>query len=297
MNNKTIIIGLVIIITALIASVWFFVGRQSTTPQTQETAITHNSNTHHSSALKIIDKPSKNYQNRIQTIVLHYTAADNNESLNMLTMGEVSSHYLVMQGGQPIYRLVKEDKLSWHAGESFWQGRTHLNDTSIGIEIVNLGINPNHLNFKGFHPYSHFVDYEESQVVAVGKLLQTLTQNYNINPKNIVAHSDIAPSRKADPGAKFPWQRLYREFGVGAWYDESDKQAFLASNLENTTVIKIKEELRQYGYNTNNTSLWDLPTQQVIYAFQLHFNPKNATGIMDRESYAILKALNKKYSN
>lgn len=244
---------------------------------------------------------SGNHHSRISTLVVHYTATDNADSLQALTLGKVSSHYLIMQGDHPIYQLVDDNKAAWHAGQSYWRGRTRLNDTSIGIEIVGLGIKEKHRNHQGFHPYSHFSEYEEKQIQQVGELLKLLSEKYTIHPKNIVAHSDIAPNRKADPGAKFPWERLHRDYGVGAWYDEMDKAFFVEEILRlqqanALSVVGIKKELADYGYQVNDTALWDLPTQQVIYAFQLHFNPKNATGVMDLETYAILKALNKKYS-
>lgn len=238
---------------------------------------------------------SSSYGDRIRFIVVHYTATDNQTSLDLLTQGKVSSHYLVMQGNYPVYQLVDDNKSAWHAGASSFRGMANLNDNSIGIEIVNEGVLRQYREMAGYPPYHHYADYDERQIRQVGELLHSLSQKYNISPRNIVAHSDVAPDRKSDPGAKFPWERLYRDYGVGAWYDERDKRTFMQMGFEEVSISDIKAELRQYGYPINNTNVWDKPSRDVVYAFQLHFNPKNATGEMDLETYAILKALNKKY--
>ena len=134
------------------------------------------------------------------------------------------------------------------------------------------------------------------QIEKVAQLVKDLSLKYKIPARNILAHSDIAPSRKKDPGAKFPWKKLYDEYGIGAWYDEEDKLFFMNYEEYNSkTISELKKELKDYGYDINDTNEWDKPSRDVVYAFQLHFNPKNLTGEMDLETYAILKALNKKY--
>lgn len=248
--------------------------------------------------LTVLQVPSANFNERIQHIVIHYTADHNARSLQLLTIGNVSSHYLIMQGNQPIYQLVPDDKVAWHAGESFWRGRTHLNDTAIGIEIVNMGIHQR--AGTPFVPFENFVDFEETQIVQVGRLLQELSTRYNIDPRNIVAHSDVSPGRKIDPGAKFPWERLYHEFGVGAWYDEADKAYFLAQSPDVIQAQDVRQALSDFGYQIQFTQPGndrDNRLKTVIYAFQLHFNPQHATGVMDKDSYAILQALNYKYND
>ena len=127
-------------------------------------------------------------------------------------------------------------------------------------------------------------------------MLKKLILKYDIKETNILGHSDIAPTRKIDPGPKFPWERLYREYGIGAWYDEKDKEFFMNEILYKLTPIeKIKEEFRKYGYKINSSNEWDEESKRVVYNFQSHFNPENITGNMDLETFAILKALNKKY--
>ena len=240
---------------------------------------------------------------RIKSIVLHYTVSDNERSIQLLTKGQVSSHYLILDNDDnKIYSLVPESQRAWHAGSGGFGGRTILNDTSIGIEIVNKGIQPQYLKALkdselNYHPYEHFVEFDELQVKKVAQLVQDIAKRYEISPKNIIGHSDLAPARKIDPGAKFPWQRLYKEYGIGAWYDEADKRYFTEEiQLATPTIPEIKQAFRDYGYQINSTDEWDKASRDVVYAFQLHFRPLNPTGQMDRETYAILQALNKKYA-
>jgi len=240
---------------------------------------------------------------RIKTIVLHYTVSDNDRSIKTLTTGQVSSHYLILSNDDDkIYNLVPESERAWHAGNSGFAGRTILNDTSIGIEIVNAGIKPEYRDaLKNgeleYRPYEHFVAFDELQIKKVAQLVQDLAKRYDISPKNIVGHSDIAPSRKIDPGAKFPWERLYFEYGIGAWYDEFDKQFIMNQNeFAAVTIPEIKQAFRNYGYQINNSDEWDKASRDVVYAFQLHFRPQRPTGELDLETYAVLKALNKKYA-
>ena len=240
---------------------------------------------------------------RIKSIVLHYTVSDNERSIQLLTKGKVSSHYLIMDNDDDkIYSLVPENQRAWHAGDGSFAGRTILNDTSIGIEIVNIGIQPQYLSALkddelDYHPYEHYALFDELQIKKVAQLVQDIAKRYDISPKNIIGHSDLAPSRKIDPGAKFPWQRLYKEYGIGAWYDEGDKRYFTKEvEFTTPTILEIKQAFRDYGYQINDTNAWDKSSRNVIYAFQLHFRPLNPTGQMDIETYAILKALNKKYA-
>ena len=235
---------------------------------------------------------------RIQFIVVHYTAIDNAASIKELTTNKVSSHFLVLdEDDNKIYNLVPLEQRAWHAGASAFRGRTNINDTSVGIEIVSDGIareyrpDPN-----PYHPYDHYVDYKPIQIEKTAQIIKYVAEKYNVPARNIVAHSDIAPSRKKDPGAKFPWKELYDKYNIGAWYDEADKQEFMdEEKFKATSIREIKDELRKYGYEINRLDEWDKESKDVVYAFQLHFNPKNATGEMDLETFAILKALNKKY--
>ena len=266
---------------------------------------THNTQIANSESF-IID--SETYQatgksERIKSIVLHYTVSNNARSINTLTTGQVSAHYLILdRDDNKIYNLVPESERAWHAGDGGFAGRTILNDTSIGIEIVNAGIKPEYRDALkngnlDYHPYEHYVEFDELQIKKVAQLVQDLTARYKISPKNIIGHADMAPSRKIDPGAKFPWQRLYKEYGIGAWYDEFDKQFFMHQDaFAAATIPEIKQAFRDYGYQINDSDEWDKASRNVVYAFQLHFRPQQPTGELDLETYAILKALNKKYA-
>lgn len=237
---------------------------------------------------------------RIKYIILHYTATNDEVGIRALTGPNVSAHYLVTSiDKEPTYALVDHNERAWHAGISEFGGRSNINDTSIGIEIVNKGIRaiPNQPKIKGFfRPYDEYIPFTEGQIKKVATLVKKLAIQYNINPRFILGHSDIAPTRKIDPGPKFPWQKLYKEYGIGAWYNESDKVKFMNKELFETTPIpEIKAELRKYGYKINSTDEWDEESRRVVYNFKAHFNPKNLDDTMDLESFAIIKALNKKY--
>lgn len=243
---------------------------------------------------------AKGQNERIKFIIIHYTATTDEVGLRALTQGGVSSHYFISsKDEEPIYNLVPLNKRAWHAGISEFAGRNNINDTSIGIEITSFGVQDDKTGIKDygfFIPEDRYLEFTEGQIKKLAKLLNSLVTKYNIKPTDILGHSDIAPTRKIDPGAKFPWERLYKEYGIGAWYNERDKKFFMNEKLFKVTpIFKIKEELRKYGYKINNTNEWDEESRRVVYSFQLHFNPKGLSGNMDLETFAILKALNKKY--
>lgn len=240
---------------------------------------------------------SKGKNERIQFIIIHYTAGNNEASIKELISERASSHYLILSGkDEKIYNLVPDSERAWHAGVSSFRGKTNLNDTSIGIEIVNEGIPKKYWNYPTYNLYEHYVEYEDMQIEKVGQLVKDLATKYKIPARNILAHSDIAPSRKKDPGAKFPWKLLYEKYGIGAWYDEEDKIFYMNyEEYSKKTIKEIKKEFKDYGYEINDTEEWDKASKDVIYAFQLHFSPQNLTAEMDLETYAIIKALNKKY--
>ena len=118
-----------------------------------------------------------------------------------------------------------------------------------------------------------------------------------------MAHSDIAPTRKQDPGPLFPWKTLYEKHQIGMWYDEDKKQEFYPSALEDTTTLyedasfirKIQSTFKSFGYDIQITGMWDKQTKSVIEAFQYHFRPENYDGILDAETWSILQALAQKY--
>jgi N-acetylmuramoyl-L-alanine amidase len=232
--------------------------------------------------------PSVNHDNRVQFVVVHYTSANLERSLALLTQGQVSSHYLIGDDASgTIYKLVDESQRAWHAGESEWMGRTWLNSSSIGIEIVNPGYSDTPTG-RVWYPYS------EAQVKSLVVLLKDISKRNGIAPRNIIGHSDIAPPRKLDPGPLFPWKRLADE-GLGIWPDAQAVARFQAQYATQLPSISwFQQELARLGYQTPQTGELDVATRHVIAAFQMHFRPSLYDGTPDAESAAILHALNQR---
>lgn len=225
---------------------------------------------------------------RVRFIVLHYTAAGNERSLSLLSKGQVSSHYLVSdEAPGKVYALVDENRAAWHAGASSWYGYTWLNASSIGIEIVNPGWEDDGRGGRAW-PYP----FSEAQIQAVIALVQEIAQRHGVAPQNIVAHSDIAPTRKQDPGPLFPWKRL-SEAGLGRWYDEA-----LAHDFRNAFETKglpdaawFQDNLSRVGYGIERTGAFDDATIKTLAAFQMHYRPARSDGLPDAETAGILQAL------
>lgn len=231
---------------------------------------------------------------RIRFLVIHYTAEDFHSSLKTLTDEHVSAHYLLpahppLKDGKPVvYQLVPEALRAWHAGASNWRGRTNLNDTSIGIEIVNRG-------FTRDLQETHWQPYTPEQIALLIQLSRDIVQRYALQPKDVVGHSDIAPQRKQDPGPLFPWQQL-AQAGIGAWPDEREVARYLAGRDKHAPVARasLLEKLARYGYGVDPA--WDGRQQRnLIAAFQMHFRPSDYRGKPDAESEAIIEALLSKY--
>ena len=164
----------------------------------------------------------------------------------------------------------------------------NLNDSSLGIEIVNDG------DVSG-----QFVPYKSFQIKNVAVLVKYLAEKYDIPATNIIGHSDIAPQRKSDPGPLFPWKELYTKYNIGMWYEEATKRSYenqYSSGLSNIPVSEMQKELKKFGYSIEITNQWDKQAKNVVRAFQHHFRPSRYDGVMDVETYAILKALNEKYN-
>nr|WP_196239289.1 MULTISPECIES: N-acetylmuramoyl-L-alanine amidase [Serratia] len=231
---------------------------------------------------------------RIRFLVMHYTAEDFHSSLKTLTDEHVSAHYLLpahpqREHGKPtVFRLVPEAMRAWHAGASAWRGRSNLNDTSIGIEIVNKGFTRSML-------FTHWQPYTAEQIAVLIPLSRDIIQRYGIQPQDVVGHSDIAPQRKQDPGPLFPWRQL-AQAGIGAWPDERDVQRLLAGRDRHAPVAMapLLEKLARYGYAIDPS--WNARQQRnVLAAFQMHFRPDDVRGEPDAESEAIVDALLVKY--
>jgi len=225
-------------------------------------------------------------RSRVDVIVVHYTHASLPRSISLLTRSMVSSHYLVTDEQPPrIYRLVDETQSAWHAGDSEWQGKTALNARSIGIEIVHPGWEPNLTGQRG-------PDFPPDQLAVVAALIQDIAARHDVAPHNIVGHSDVAPSRKQDPGPSFPWRALAQQ-GIGRWFDERAASAEQA-RLELTGLPDARwaqQELKRIGYPITITGEWDKQTQTVLAAFQMHYRPETVDGLMDAQTAAILKVM------
>lgn len=258
---------------------------------------------------KVVQLKSSNSSYRVKSLVMHFTAVNYEQSLNLLVNegGGVSSHYLIPQLNDASYpkthievlQLVDESERAWHAGVSYWQGRTGLNDSSIGIEIVNM---PKCIEREvplGFIKPKAMCTYPEFEHKQIEKLIvltkQILKRNPDISPTAVVGHSDIAPSRKNDPGPRFPWQKLY-EAGIGAWYDlETLEKYWPMFDDQSPSIGLIQKALNTYGYGIAQTGILDRQTQDVLGAFQMHFLPWQVNYQADSKTSATLFALLDKY--
>jgi len=226
------------------------------------------------------------HDSRVQFIVLHYTSTDLPRSLELLSGRDVSSHYLIGESPATIYRLVDEDRRAWHAGESEWNGRTWLNATSIGIELVNQGYEQSADGRRLWYPYS------QAQIDALVVLLKDIMARHGLKPGAIIGHSDIAPQRKVDPGPLFPWKALAGA-GIGRWYDEAGAAAHLA-RLQAQGVPDVawfQQQLQRLGYACPQDGVLDKATINTLAAFQMHYRPALYDGQPDAETAAIMLAM------
>jgi N-acetylmuramoyl-L-alanine amidase len=229
---------------------------------------------------------AKGQASRARFLVLHYTVSDNPTSIKILTEQQVSAHYLVTNGEQPIiYRLVDENRSAYHAGVSSWKAYTQLNNSSIGIEIVNPGFTVNPDGSRQFYPFP------QNQMDALLPLLKDIVQRHGIAPENVLGHSDIAPQRKQDPGPLFPWARLAQE-GLVLWPD-ANRVALVRPIFEATLpdVAWFQRKLATHGFGIQQTGLLDQQTRTVLQAFQMKYRPANFAGNPDAETAALLEVL------
>lgn len=250
--------------------------------------------------------PSHN--SRVRHLVMHYTDVDETESLATLTGPHVSSHYVLplparQRAGEPlVYQLVDEERRAWHAGASAWKQRTNINDTSIGIEIVNTGPDRPYADVERaleHDPESvtaiHWAPYPEAQIEALIALSRDIIERHNIHPTDVVAHSDISPTRKIDPGPAFPWHALY-EAGIGVWPEGATvsryRERFDQALPELST---LQAALQAWGYPLVVSDELDAQTRAVLRAFQMRFRPRDYRGLPDAETAAILWALLARY--
>ena len=214
-------------------------------------------------------------------LILHYTGMPTGEgALAWLRnpQSEVSAHYFIWEDGR-IFQLVAEARRAWHAGKSLWKGESDINSASIGVEIVNPG-------------HDECPPFPARQIEAVIALCHDVAARHNIPPERILAHSDIAPARKRDPGERFPWATLARA-GVGHWAapTPAEKPAPRQRGREGAHVRALQAMLALYGYGVELTGVHDHQTEIVVAAFQRHFRPERVDGVADASTIATLSAL------
>lgn len=222
--------------------------------------------------MDIRDRLSPNFDERpagipIDMLVIHYTGMETfDAALDRLCDGaaKVSAHYAISMDGI-VYRLVPEARRAWHAGVSSWRGHTDVNGRSIGIELENPG-----------HEFG-YQEFSEPQMSALESLASDILGRHPIPARNVVGHSDVAPTRKQDPGEKFDWRRLARA-GIGNW--PAHPEAMDADE----TVDNVVDGLAAYGYDTSDVLA-------ATAAFQAHFSYKRVIKHTDKETRRILYLL------
>jgi N-acetylmuramoyl-L-alanine amidase len=234
---------------------------------------------------KVVSSP--NHGDRVgpgrpDMIVLHYTGmATAEDALERLCspIAKVSSHYLVFEDAR-IFQLVPEARRAQHAGISSWEGESDINSRSIGIEIVNPG-------HDGGYP-----DFPDRQIAVVIALCRDILTRRPMRADRVVAHSDVAPSRKQDPGEKFPWARLHAA-GVGHWVEPAplSGNGGLSTGDAGPPVAELQSSLAAYGYGIAASGRFDQAMHDVVAAFQRHFRPARVDGIADASTVDTLRRL------
>lgn len=229
----------------------------------------------------------------IDTVILHYTGMDTAEAAleRMCDAGaEVSAHYMIDEEGRT-FELVPPEKRAWHAGVSSWQGREGLNHTSIGIELVNPG-----------HELG-YPDFAEAQIQSLLALLRRLQERFNIPSNRYLGHSDVAPDRKADPGEKFPWQRLAKE-GFGVWLTSgcdatlTNKKTIIAKKgMMGSEIASLNKLLVLAGYSVPVNEEFSQMTVDALIAFQRHWHQESVHGYLDEDTLLVLKDIAKQLNS
>jgi N-acetylmuramoyl-L-alanine amidase len=223
---------------------------------------------------------------RVKYLVLHYTVTDTPQSIRIFTGKggvEASIHYLLTNDAQPvIYGIVDESRTAYQAGsDASWKNDRGLNNISIGIEIVNAGWveGPNGRIWAPF---------PEKQIDTLIPLIKDITARHNIAPDHVLGHSDVAPQRKQDPGALFPWHRLAAE-GLVPWPDEGVAAAKLAQfQAALPDIAWFQRKLGEIGYLVPQDGLLSQATRNVLIAYQTKYRPSKIDGVPDAETAALL---------
>ncbi|WP_159948376.1 N-acetylmuramoyl-L-alanine amidase [Rhizobium sp. 18065] len=231
--------------------------------------------------------PSPNFGERIgvtrpDILLLHYTGMPTGEGAQAWLCNpesQVSSHYIVHEDGR-VVQMVPEDRRAWHAGQSSWAGETDINSRSIGIEIANAG-----------HP-AGLPDYPDRQIESLIELCRECVERHQIAPERVLAHSDVAPVRKVDPGENFPWSKLHHA-GVGHWVEPAPLGGgrFFQRGDQGQPVEALQSMLSFYGYAIEINGDYCAKTEGVVAAFQRHFRPVKVDGIADSSTIETLHRL------
>jgi N-acetylmuramoyl-L-alanine amidase len=216
-------------------------------------------------------------------LIMHYTGmASAEKAIDWLARPEsrVSCHYVVGEDGR-ITQMVPESKRAWHAGVSYWHGETDINSASIGIEIQNPG------HEDGYTPFP------DVQMRAVRDLSRGIIARHGIRPEAVLAHSDIAPGRKIDPGEKFDWAWL-AQAGIGHWVAPvpargDDLGLDVGPHTPDTHLMR--RLLARYGYETATSTTFDAKLQTIVRAFQRHFRPARVDGRIDASTLLTMQRL------
>jgi len=220
---------------------------------------------------------------RPDMLLLHYTGMQSSlAALARLREAEeprVSAHYFIDEDGT-IIQLVPEASRAWHAGLASWAGESDINSCSIGIEIVNPGYD---FGYPDFPPH---------QIGSVIALCKDIVTRQKIRADRVLAHSDVAPGRKRDPGEKFPWHQLHIQ-GVGHWVEPAPITGGPVFNAGDSgaEVSALQAQLADYGYGISVTGAYDAATRDVVTAFQRHFRPARVDGMADASTQATLANL------
>ncbi len=234
-----------------------------------------------------IERPLPNHDARprgaeIDMLIVHYTGMNSaGAALERLCdpASKVGAHYLIDEDAT-IYRLAPEERRAWHAGVSFWCGRTDINAASVGVEIVNPG------HECGYRPFP------EAQMAAVVELCRDIVARHPIPARHVLGHADVAPARRADPGELFDWRRLAAA-GVGLWPEAAQPRDDGAPTVRlgdrGPAVTANQRALAEFGYGVPVRGTYDEATAQVVTAFQRHFRPRLIDGVIDGETAGILR--------
>ncbi|MCB5177117.1 N-acetylmuramoyl-L-alanine amidase [Microvirga lenta] len=215
-------------------------------------------------------------------IILHYTGMpDAGEALQWLCnpVSQVSAHYFVFEDGR-VLQMVPEARRAWHAGVSSWNGESDINSRSIGIEIANPG-----------HP-GGLPPFPDAQMESVVALTKDIVTRWRIPAVRVLAHSDVAPGRKLDPGEGFPWERLHRA-GVGHRVAPAPIRdgRFFSRGDQGMPIEALQAMLAMYGYGLRINGTFDEDTEKVVTAFQRHFRPERVDGVADASTITTLRDL------